>query len=108
MTDKNKQCGTEADWLDGSWPDCMSDIEVAPGEELTIGLHSNVPCIPSVSMDGKTMQLGLVIPSAAAAGSVVFAYDLAVSMIDRDCGYDPYNHVGDNIILDVIGIEAGA
>ncbi len=38
---------------------------------------------------------------------MLFDYDMAMAMIEVGQGYDPFNHVGDRVVAECIGVHIG-
>lgn len=63
----------------------------------------NILC-PRKMLRSMPWPIAMVIPPGASAGSVLFAHDLAQTMVNVGHGHDPYNYVGEDVVSIVIGV----
>lgn len=124
MTDKQKQCGTEADWHDNfightfdpeAFTTALASSELCAAELEAADATATCACTaedaekclsvfcPRQTLEAMPFPIAMVIPPEASPGSVLFAHDLAQTMVDVGRGHDPYNYVGEDVVGLVIG-----
>ena len=85
--DALKRCGTkiENEWIEPTLEDLPSTLH-----EMRAIAFGDPEC--QVVLDRMFIRM-------------LFNYDLGISMVNVGRGYDPYNHVGDNIVAECIGVQ---